>query len=372
MSKKVKNILFKIEMDGQGIVNYDSNSQKNMYYSSNLQNVLYSRHKNVSYAKKDFINLGTTTKEDGTVINMLDYKIKISSDCIKKEIFGDDVIAQTPNISLLPELLYSYLSSPVSFLRGYLFASKEEIINKKGSILLTDAIQTCNAKSSLETFSRSGEKVEKIDDSEEINEKSDNTFYKKETIGEIKYSSKGSINMEALQFISADKVFGRYSFNPDYFSIISDCLKALFKNFDSELGYYLYNTSSIKIPEYGYSLSDENIVEIVQYFFKKMLSMNIKRKNAYAKITNLQIKFVYDAIEDTFESENGWITLSNNSDIDNINFDVFDYYSKYNESDATELRANIVKRQEELKALEKGIKVAEKEKKASKKESAKN
>lgn len=305
---KVKNVIFRTKLIGSGIVNFDSSEQRFMYNGTKL-NHMKTMHENTSYAKKNFYENG----ED------LSYKITISSDCLRHDIFKEDMPIQSPNILNHEHVLYSFIASPASIIRGYLFASKTETLKRKGALTITDAEQTCNAVSHIETFSRSGLKNDDKD-------KTDNSFYKKEVIGNIKYAAVGNIDLMGLQFISCDKVFDRFSFNPDMIGIYKGFLKTKMPSFDGDLGYYQIKGSSIEIPELGLLLSNDNVIILVKELFKRVLALNIQRKGSFAKVNQLEYKLVYDVIEDTFESEDGWVTLSSLNDIEDINFDVEEFY----------------------------------------------
>ncbi len=309
--KNVKNILFKMEMNGHGVVNYDSNDQKYVLKDTHLRNV--GGHSNVSYAKKNLY------KDDEGKIT---YKLKISSDALKNNMFRHDVIAQTPNIAHHDALLYSYIASPLSLVRGYLFANKPETVKRKGAITLSSAEQTCNAMSKIEVFSRSGEKVVQNEDSD----KNDTTYYQKETIGNIKYEAMGNIDLMTLQFISCDSVFDRYSFNPDKYHLYKQFLAQKLSGFNSELGYHQMKNTSIEIPEYGVLLSEENVVQLVKDSLKKVFNINIKKKDAFATVETLKVKLVEKPAEDTFNNEDGWIEIKSEEDIDNLDFDPYMFY----------------------------------------------
>jgi hypothetical protein len=322
--EKVKNILFRVNLKGNGIVNFDDSSQKFMYNGTNL-NSMKTMYDNTSYAKKRFYK-----DVDGN----LTYKICISSDCLRHDIFKEDILNQSPNIINNEAVLYSFIASPANLLRGYLFADKKETYKRKGAITITDAEQTCNAVSYIETFSRSGLKNQDSD-------KADNSFYKKETIGNIKYSTIGNIDLMQLQFVSVDQIFDRFSFNPDSFELYKAFLKTKLENFNSELGYFQIESSVIDIPEYGFKFSNENVNKLVQEFFTRLLKLNILRKNAYANIESIEYKLVYDVIEDTFDTEDGWLSIKNEFDIKNINIIVEDFYVSVDESNAKKLRNDI-------------------------------
>lgn len=346
--KKVKNILFKIELEGNGIVNYDSGEQGFTVSKTDLGG--NTRHNNVSYAKKNFYE----SEEDGK----LNYKIKIASDCLRKEIFARDMVAQTPNISHSESIILSYIASPVSLLRGYLFPS-EKTIKRKGAISMTDAEQTSNGKSFLEFFSKSGEKVSESDSG-----KSDTSIFKKETIGNITYSSVGNIDLSELQFVSADPMFDRYSFNPDLFPMYKTLLNAKIGNFNSELGYFKMGSSVNEVPEYGFKLSNENLVTLTKEFFHRLLSTNIRRNKSYASVTKVEYKLVIDPIVDTLKNGEGWITLTSNEDLEKLNFSTVDNYVEVDLEESKKLREEIdlLKKEAGAKAKAENIENAGKKK----------
>lgn len=323
---KVKNILIKADLIGNGIVNMDSNEQKWVFNGENSH--LQSRYDNVSYAKKNFYR-GSDNK--------LTYKIKISSDCLKNEMFKTEVIAQSPKISHELGVLYSYIASPMSLIRGYLFANKQETLKRSGALTICDAEQTCGAVSTLEFFAKSGEKTQ----NDGTTDKSDNTIYKKESVGDISYLTFGNIDLMKLQFVSADQVFDRYAFNPDYFSMFKSFLSLRLKNFVSELGYYKIKGSALEIPEYGVKLSNENVLDLVKEILTKFININIKRKGSFAKVSKLKIKLVFDPLVDTFNSEDNWIEISTLEDINNLSMDITDFYELVDIDEAKKLRKDI-------------------------------
>ena len=319
---KVKNVLIKLDLVGNGIVNFDSPEQKFMFNGSKLHN-MKTGYNNVNYAKKNFYK-----DEEGN----LSYKLKISSNCLRHEIFNKDILAHSSNIIHHPHLLNSYIASPVSILRGYTEGEKGgDNIKRKSPLSISSAEQTNNSISYLELQTRSGEKNQ---DPNEV----DNTLFKKESVGTIEYSTIGNIDLMYLQFISCDQVFDRYSFNPDYYEIYKGFLKTHLPMFDSELGYYQLATSVIEIPEYGIKLNNETIVELVKGALSRILQINIMRANGFAKTSKLEYKLVYDVIEDNFNSEDGWVTVNSMKDIESLNFEVQDFYVQEDTQKAIEKR----------------------------------
>lgn len=355
---KIKNVLFTLDLEGRGVVNMDSNDQKWMLKKTHLSNF----KDNSSFAKKSFKEKQPIDENDASV----SFKLKISHDCMGKSMYGEDIIAQNPNIVHSPALLYSFLSTPAAILRGYLLPRNEETLKMSGAVLLTDAIQTCDAKSSLEFFSRSGEKS-RNDGTTDIK---DTTIFTRESVGDIKYSAKGNIDLMKLQFMPCDSMFDRYAFNPDYFEIFKEFLQKRVPNFNSELGYYQLTNSGIQIPEYGFLFSNENIVFLVKEALKRLVNINIKRNKSYAKVETLKIKLVSDPIVDTYNNPNNWITIGSYADIDALNFDAQFYYDLVNLDDAKAFREDFEekikvakqkhKEAREAKAKEKGEKSGKK------------
>jgi len=328
---KIKNVIFEFELEGVGVVNYDSNDQKfiwNRESKNGNKNNLVSIHNNVNYSKKHIYR-----NENGE----LDYKIKISSDCLRNSIFRNDAISTNPSISHHPFLLNSFIGSVQGLIRGYMFAGKNETLKRKSPLTITPAIQTNNSVSHLEIGVRSGEKIVNSD-----SDKGDTTLRNVETVGEMTYSGKGNINLQNLQFMSCDTVFDRYEFNADNIYILNKVLENTLPNFDSELGYYKLKSSSVNISEYGLKLNNENVLFLVKEVLKRISDISIMRNTSYANISKLRIKLVNSPLIDTYENKNGWIDINNVSDIDSLDFDVEDFYEYVEEEEALTERKEII------------------------------
>ena len=332
--KKVKNILLRLKIKGNGIVNYDGGDQKWIFGKTEL-NHMKTIHNNVTYGKRNFYR-----NTDGETV----YKIKISSDCLKHSIFEKEIPFQSPNISHDENVLYSFMGSPAYILRGgfFEFGKGGAAFKRKSPFLLNDAEQIMSSQglepiSQLETFAKSGKK--RTDNT--VDDKADNTFFKKETVGEIEYLTEGNIDLEQLQFVSTDIIFDRLAFSDDKFNLFSRFLKTRMEDFHSELGYYRMANSVNAIPERGFKFSDENILFLVKHLFKSILDMNIRRKNSSAVTSELEYKLVYTPSEDTKYDEKGWVSVKGISDLDKINFKTENFYILHKEEDALQLRKDI-------------------------------
>ncbi len=116
MKKTVKSILFDIEIDGFGIVNYDGGCQK-WLYGKEKRNGFVDSNNNVKYAKRNFY--GTD--------NDLTSKIKISSSCLRHGIFGD---APNNRIYYSKIDLFNYIASETGILRGCVRADSNDSFKK--------------------------------------------------------------------------------------------------------------------------------------------------------------------------------------------------------------------------------------------------
>jgi hypothetical protein len=314
MSKKVKHVNFELTLKGNGIVNYDSADQKflwNRESKKGNKNVFSSSDNNNSYAKKHYFS-----DKNGD----LSYKIKISSDALRNAIFKGDAIATNPSIQHHKSLLNSFIGSPLGLIRGYMFANEKETLKRKSPLTITSAIQTNDSVSYMEFHCRGGEKL---------------APFNKETIGNITYSAEGCINLQSLEFLSCDPIFDRNSFNADDFDILKMFLSKNLPNFNSELGYYNLKTSAIDVSEYGFKLNNENIIYLIKETLKRILTISIERATAYAKLDTLKIDLIVDPLDST---KNQTIELKSLQDIDELNFEIYQFYSLSDETTAKNTR----------------------------------
>ena len=348
----VKSILFRYGIKGKGIVNYDSSEQKNIH---NKYDSRFGREKNnnTNYGKKDFFE-----DKDGKLY----WKIKISSNCLRQNIFQRDAYSQSPSILKDDNILYSFISSPASLLRGYTFvnASTNLGLKRKSAIEISSATQTNNSISYIETHCKTGNKDNGMDDVA-----SDTLFYK-ETIGDIEYGGEGHIDLMQLCFISCSQEFDRYSFNPDHFNLYSKYLKfylsACGVEVDLKIGNYMIKNSTIKLSEEGILLPNKVVNVLVREFFDRLIKLNIRRAGAHAVLSSLEYKLVEDPLEDTISSEKGWVSIKNKHDIQNINFDMDEFYIESSDEDVENTKLKV----EEFNERDKKIRSDKKDQKKKK------
>jgi len=346
----MKSIIFQLNLKGEGVVNFDDSSQRWLYTGAdNKLKHLFHPHDNVKYAKK------VLYKDSNG--NLSNYKLKISSKCLRKGIFENDLVGQNTNFIMNKEILYSQLGSPYYMINGYTLTVRDSTSYKKKSpVTIGDAIQTSENLSIIETFTRSGAKKVKVDSSD----KSDTSLYNEETVGDMTYSAKGTINLNELQFVSLDDYYDRWSFSPDEFEIFSKYMKINMPSFDSKVGYYKMNNSCNSFPELGFKFSNEDIDFLTKLVIKKLMNVNILRNGSYAQFDSLKIKFVDNIFSDKFSSEDNWIEIKTMTDVDNLTITPDEFYILEDTNTAEEFRKQLVPQIEEKK--EKTDKKATKEK----------
>ena len=342
--KNVKSIQIKGELEGRGIVNFDSSDQKysisafgllkEMGVEGKLENNIklgkkafkYEGKKTIFVEKKDEYN--KTIKEESE-IDSYSYKNLISSACLRHATYQNDVEMVNSSIMLSEVLLSTYVTSFVGLTRGYLFAQTAgknlPTIKRTSCLTLTDAIQKKGAKSVMSIGTTMGAR----DDKSLVNQ---------ETVGDIEYDFKGNIDAKNLQFISTDLFFDRLSMFPDWLEngMFDNCMtkhygdKAQYKT-----GHFTHQAQYLTktICENGVLLSNDFTVYLIKETLKRLLRINITRSTAYAKIKELRIRLVEDILMDDKE---GWITLKSDEDIDNLDFSVFEFYEKSTDEDYEE------------------------------------
>ena len=361
--KKVRAIQFRMLLDGQGIVNYDSKEQKwaHIHNETGLEGDYNGRNENVNFAKKNFYKTGVRTAAGKEV---LDTRIKISSDCLKKNLFNEDIIATSPNLMHHDSILYNYLASPVALLRGWMFTEKNSL-KRKSALVIVDAEQVNGAMPYIEVFAKAETKLSK----QEHDDKSSATYYHTESVGKMKYRTDGDIDIAQLQLVSVDETLDRFAFNPDNFDLFKKFFETYFGSADIKLAYNKLKSSVIDLDEYSIMLKDEYIKEIVKGFLIKALKFKIRKRNSFALCELLEVRLVTDPTVQTSSNEDGWLPIKTVNDIQSLLEDI-EFYKFYEEVDqalSCEKR-NIIEEDKKKKAEEKK---EDKKKKAEEKKDVK-
>lgn len=332
----VKRIEFKYELEGNGIVNYDSKDQKWAY--NKIKNKVLVKHDNVNFAKKTF----TSADDDGG----LNYRLHISSNCVRHEIFKEEMLFQNTSLLTSDEMHLRSMANPSAFLRGYLNTSPKATLKRASPISITSAIQTNNAVSNIEVFIKSGEK-------EVTDEKKSNTLFFKEACGEITYGGVGFIDLMQLQFLSCDAAYDRMALLSDDIERYVNIFKQHHPSLNVNIGYYQIKNSVFNLPEYGVLFSNDDILFFVKKFFKNMLSFNIAKSGSYAKIKSISYKLIYDTVANLDDEDGGWVNIRNINDVNAIDFVSETFYTQTNPTDVDALKSELIKNSNHLDAIRK-------------------
>jgi hypothetical protein len=277
-------------------------------------------NKNVKLAKKAYVlkrdGDGNPVLKDGEKV--YDYKVKISSECLRKAIFVNDAEYTNPMIKFSDIVSANYMLSPSALGRGYMFANVPsaggETLKRKSPLTVSDAIQSNDVLSSLEIGITSGDR-------------NDTSFFYTESVGDIEYDFTAVIDMKTLVFVVADPLFDRMAIKADWIDtgLAEKMLEMHFPGISHPYkGFFTASAKTLtqEITEYGIVLNKEIAEYLVKYILKNILGISIKRNTAYANVTSISIKEVNDIVNDKFESTDGWKTLTSREDVDKLSFDI--------------------------------------------------
>jgi hypothetical protein len=332
--RKIKSINFDLQLNGYGCVNSDSTEQINFLLNTGIVNWNDSGFvknnkplSNIILSKKNF-----RQTEDG----VYEYHIKVSSECLRNNIFANAMRFIDPSIMTIPASFYRALAHPDMITRGYLYPKKGDVTIKKKSVLcITDAEEQGPWRRYVNTdfHSRSGMKESK--EGKNSDDPKDTSIYKIENVGEVKYSAKGAIDVAELRFIPADPIYERLSVDVDgghYEDIYMNELAKNSVNFTPEFKYYYLENSytADECAERGIMLNDETLDAYIKRIIKNMLNINVKKRNAYLKTDKLTLIINYT----NGEQETIDVTLDM---VDDFSFDCF---NPYKEADMEKILAN--------------------------------
>lgn len=331
--KSLKRIDIRVEMEGQGGINYDTKEQK--FFLNKHCGRKNISNDNVTYLKKAYYKLETPT-EDGAEYG---YFSKISSNCIRHEIFkgccdGDTVIWQFPKIAV------TYITSPECFSRGYMKADGDNSFRKKTCLYVTDAIDK-NAIISEEQHSTSGDR-------------DSNSLHYKENVGETHYCFDACFDVEQAQFLSVDDFNGRIGIDPSYIegeNLYEKEMVKIYHRVPYTRGVYSNKCQTLGnyYGEDGLLFDDEYVNSLIKDNIKRILGINITRAGGWTRTKKVEIRPVYDPLN---VSDDDWMVINPN-DIDNLNFNIHHFYKEVSHHDWEERdKAIKIKREEEARKKE--------------------
>lgn len=313
----VKSITFKAYFKGDGCVNYDENKQQGILARFNL--LPREVNNNVKFAKKTFALI-----EDSDGKQKVGFKYKVSSECIRHEMFKNEMEFKNPSTTFPFQVLYNAIAQPAMIERGYLEIKDNLILKKKTSVCITSAVEKgrWHTAVDLDFHSVSGAKTNK----NKTDDKSNTSIYLNENVGEAIYCSEGGIDLTELQFISGDNNYDRAAVLVDGGEEEKIYLNALRNNFGDDVkfdSYYMKSSLAADVGgERGILLSKGAVDMMVKDIIKRIFNINIYRKDAYFRFMSLQLTVNYG--DDNVMHENIYI-----KSIEELEKFVFNYYTKY-------------------------------------------
>lgn len=355
----MKNLLVRAHLRGRGIVNYDDKLQKHTlieYKMPLLPKDLYIAN-NIQFAKKDFYFNENEQRYE--------YCLKISSLCIRNAMFKEATndIATITNNPLKASL---YMLSPESLIKGYLFASQDTTFKRGTCQHTTDAkavpVDGKLPVSHIEIFNKEGER-------------SDTSFFYKETCGAISYVMDAMIDPSELMLIVTDPYFDRMAIDSDWVEggYVDKAMKMHYGNIGIDdiykVGYFTKKAviPTNAIPERGILLSTELVDYLIRYALKKILGIGIYRASSFAEVDYIDVKIVNNILKDKRDDEYGWIRITKEEDIDSLNFSIENPYVESTDDEVAlydnlkEKSAACLKERREKKEEDKKARKAKKE-----------
>ena len=347
--KTLKRIDIRVEMEGQGGINYDDDSQK--WFLRDHCGRKTSIHDNVKYLKKAFYKKENCEEGEGE----FGYYSKISANCLRREIFPgcsevDSVIWQFPNAAV------KFITSPEGFSHGYMNPVAGSNGFGKSTCLNVLAAIDKNAVIAEEVCTKTGER-------------DSTSLHYKEDVGETNYCFEACFEVENAQFLCCDDFSGRIAIDPSYIEGENLYEKNMLERYGRVpyvAGVYSNKTQTLGkyYGEYGLLFDDEYVNSLIKTNLKHIFGINIERSGAWTRTKKVSIRPVYDPLN---VNDDDWMVINPN-DIDSLNFNIHHFYKEASQHDWEE-RANAikVKREEEAKKKEKKREEEKKKKETKKK-----
>lgn len=284
----IKEILFKITLNGNGVAQRDTSEQKWLYAKSeNCGKIDGLGNDNISLGKANFYKNPNYNAET----NPKPYvrKLKISSAGLKHSIHREYIPFYTPAIFMNDVTSRNFITKSDVLLRGYMHAPTKEqnlkTIKKASAYSITDAEISNNVVSNIEARSTSGER-------------NDKSFFFEESVGETEYKCRGFVDLESMSFLPTDNRADRICMYEEDKSPIVENLKKIYGEDSVEVGFYHKTFSEDILYEEGVILSNKIVNELVKDLFNKIANIFIGSKNCFAKTSKIEIKLVSDPVND--------------------------------------------------------------------------
>lgn len=330
--QNVKKINLRIELEGNGPVNFDQvNNFNKKWAAKDITEADNKRNNNFKVIKGNYYFDGEIDSSGNKVWRK---NAKISRQKVKKHAFDTEKPTSNgifENITRKNAVLSHY----ATILGGIVKTkSNTEGNKKKSAIFFSDFEAGDNIKIQTEfkTNSNVNNNDHKTEDNKDKDDKNSTKIRNEETFGYTTYVGEGIIDLKLLQFICCDINNDMYYFNPDNKEF--ELFKKFFKinnDIDKDLEIKTYRLKNQKFVEYdGILFDNETIQHMVKWFLNQLINFNIVQSTGNAKIKKLELQF--DNSNNVFEANNlPFVEIKNSEDIENIDFTTFYTYEETDE-----------------------------------------
>lgn len=274
----IKSVDFAIKAEGFGVVNWNGSATINsLQAGKEVNNHLLPKMRGV-----DLLRVKYFQDIDDRAI------LYISQNCIKNAIFKSFTYG-LKEVSL--ENVDEVLQSLVGLVRGYVIAKDKTSLKRKSPLFLEDFVAEEGTKLNYEQFSQSAARNE-------------TSIFSKHTVGEVKYTAFGSINIEDLQFLPLEDSLGRSCYREviteDEGHSLAEAITSYLKTLDFDgvkspeavfANNYVRINAVSKAGEAGILLNDDAISLLVEEVLSLIRDLYISRSRAYVEVKDFIVDY---------------------------------------------------------------------------------
>lgn len=274
----IKSVDFAIKAEGFGVVNWNGSASLYSHQAEKyVDNHLLPKLRGIDMLRvKGFGDIDDKAK------------LYISQNCVKNEIFRSFTYGlKEVSLANVDEVLQSL----VGLVRGYVIAEGTTSLKRKSPLFLEDFVAEEGTKLNYEQFSQSAARNE-------------TSIFSKHTVGEVKYTAFGSINIEDLQFLPLEDSLGRSCYREviteDEGYSLAESITSYLRSLDFEgakspkavfANNYVRINAVSKAGEAGILLNDDAISLLVEEVLSLLRDLYISRSRAYVEVKDFIVDY---------------------------------------------------------------------------------
>lgn len=274
----IKSVDFAIKAEGFGVVNWNGSASLYSHQAEKyVDNHLLPKLRGIDMLRvKGFGDIDDKAK------------LYISQNCVKSEIFRSFTYGlKEVSLANVDEVLQSL----VGLVRGYVIAEGSTSLKRKSPLFLEDFVAEEGTKLNYEQFNQSAARNE-------------TSIFSKHTVGEVKYTAFGSINIEDLQFLALEDSLGRSCYREviteDEGHSLAEAITSYLKTLDFDgvkspeavfANNYVRINAVSKAGEAGILLNDDAISLLVEEVLSLIRDLYISRSRAYVEVKDFIVDY---------------------------------------------------------------------------------